>query len=429
MSNDHARIGHDHPTPGPQRIAARARRLVRRGRRPGRLRRLGLIAALVAAAGLVAAPSSGADLSAKHAAHPRPSISSEPFGTLPDGTDVEIYTLRNSLGMEVTVLTYGGILQRISVPDRRGRLDNVTLGFDNLDDYVERNDPYFGAIIGRYGNRIAGGEFTLDGVEYQLATNNGPNHLHGGDVGFDKRVWEVTDTFADRHSAGLELEYTSPDGEEGYPGTLETTVAYTLTNKNEIVIDYEATTDAPTIVNLTNHAYFNLSGEGSGTIEDHRLRLNASHYTPVDETLIPTGEIAPVAGTPFDFRRSTEIGARIRESHQQLLFGQGYDHNFVLDRESDGLELAAELRDRSSGRTLSIHTTEPGIQFYSGNFLDGSLVGTGGQTYRQSDGLALETQHFPDSPNQPDFPSTVLRPGQTYETTTVYQFSPVKRGR
>ncbi|WP_240759758.1 aldose epimerase family protein [Phytoactinopolyspora endophytica] len=384
---------------------------------------------MVAAAGLIAAPSSGVDYSAEQARHGKPSIASEQFGTLADGTEVDIYTLRNSLGMEVTVLTYGGILQSIEVPDRRGRLDNVTLGFDNLDDYVELNDPYFGAIIGRYGNRIADGRFTLDGVEYQLATNNEPNHLHGGDVGFDKRVWEVTDTFRDRGSVGLELSYTSPDSEEGYPGTLDTTVTYTLTNKNEIVMDYEATTDAPTVVNLTNHAYFNLSGEGSGSIEGHKLHLDAGHYTPVDETLIPTGEIASVEGTPFDFRRPTEIGARIRDDHEQLLFGQGYDHNFVLDRDGGGLELAAELSDRHSGRTLSVYTTEPGIQFYSGNFLDGTLVGTGGKTYRQGDGLALETQHFPDSPNQPDFPSTVLRPGETYDTTTIYQFSPAKRGR
>jgi aldose 1-epimerase len=388
-----------------------------------------MAAALILAVGLVAAPSSDADHLTAPGRHGPPSISSEPFGTTPDGTDVEIYTLTNSRGMEVTVLTYGGILQSITVPDRRGQLENVTLGFDNLDDYVERNDPYFGAIIGRYGNRIAEGRFELDGVEYQLAINNPPNHLHGGDVGFDKRVWEVTDTFQDRRSVGLELSYTSPDGEEGYPGTLDTTVTYTLTNRNEIVIDYHATTDAPTVVNLTNHAYFNLAGEGSGSIEGHKLQLRASHYTPVDETLIPTGEIATVAGTPFDFRRPTEIGARIRESHEQLLFGRGYDHNFVLDRRSEGLKLAARLSEPTSGRMLSIYTTEPGIQFYSGNFLDGTLVGTSGRTYRQGDGLALETQHFPDSPNKPNFPSTVLRPGEEYETTTIYQFSPTKRGR
>ncbi|PSL08534.1 aldose 1-epimerase [Haloactinopolyspora alba] len=353
----------------------------------------------------------------------RPSITHEPFGTLDDGTQVDVYTLRNWRGMEVDILTYGGIVQSITVPDRKGEMANVALGFDNLGDYVEHSGPYFGAIVGRYANRIAEGEFTLDGEQYELATNNPPNHLHGGDVGFDKKVWEVTDEFADRHDVGLELSYTSPDGEEGYPGTLETTVTYTLTKRNELRIDYHATTDEPTIVNLTNHSYFNLGGEGTGSIEDHVLQIEADHYTPVDETLIPTGEIAPVEGTPFDFREPKEVGADIREPHEQLLIGQGYDHNFVLNG-GDGLDRAAKLRDPESGRTVSVYTTEPGMQFYSGNFLDGSFAGTSGQVYRQSDGLALETQHFPDSPNQPDFPSTVLRPGEEYESTTVYRFTP-----
>jgi aldose 1-epimerase len=401
----------------------------RNSQRGRRAIRLVAAAALAATLGLVATVSSSADRPVLPGKPTPPSIEQDVFGTLADGTEIDIYTLTNSLGMEVTVLTYGGILQSIKVPDRRGRLANVTLGFDNLEDYVERNDPYFGAIIGRYGNRIGGGTFTLDGVTYQLATNNGPNHLHGGNVGFDKRVWTVTDTFTDSSSAGIELSYTSPDGEEGYPGTLETTVTYTLTNKNEIRMDYFATTDAPTHVNLTNHAYWNLAGEGTGSILGHKLELNASHFTPVDETLIPTGEIRSVEGTPMDFREPTEIGLRIRENDEQLLHGLGYDHNWVLDREGDGLELAAQLSHRESGRVLSIFTTEPGIQFYSGNFLDGSLIGTGGQAYRQSDGLALETQHFPDSPNKPNFPSTVLRPGEVYETTTIYQFSPLRRGR
>lgn len=403
-------------------------------RRP-HAKRLFVGIAMISAIGLIAAPSSSASHGWGKPAEP--TIDVEPFGTVeaddPDhpenGKAVEIYTLTNSRGMEVTVLTYGGILQSIKVPDRRGKLANVTLGYDNLDDYVNNNGPYFGAIIGRYGNRIGGASFELDGTTYNLPANNGPNTLHGGDFGFDKRVWSVDDTGTDRDSAWITLSYTSEHLEEGFPGELDTTVTYTLTNKNQIVMDYHATTDAPTHVNLTNHAYWNLGGEGTGTIEDHKLQLKASHYTPVDETLIPTGEIAPVAGTPFDFTRPTEIGERIRGSHEQLLFGRGYDHNWVLDRHGDGMELAARLSDRDSGRVLSVFTTEPGIQFYSGNFLDGTLVGTGGNTYRQGDGLALETQHYPDSPNKPDFPSTVLRPGEEYETTTIYQFTTRRGGR
>lgn len=388
----------------------------------------GAVAPLAAAALLVSGTSaSGSDDTAQRWGHGRPdsaSISVEPFGTTPDGTAVERYTLSNR-GMTVRILTYGGIIQTLEVPDRRGDPVNVVLGFEDLQGYVDHNNPgpYFGALIGRYGNRIAGGQFDLDGQTYQLALNNGPNSLHGGIESFDKKVWEAT-PIEGKRSVGLQLDYTSVDGEEGYPGTLDVQVTYTLTKDQRLEIHYTATTDAPTVVNLTNHTYWNLQGEGSGTILDHELTLPASAYTPVDETLIPTGEIADVSGTPMDFRHPTAIGERIREPFEQLLFGQGYDHNWVLDRpDDDSLALAATLRDPDSGRTLRMYTTEPGIQFYSGNFLDGTLVGTGGHVYRQSDGLALETQHFPDSPNQPQFPSTTLRPGDTYDTTTVLDLS------
>ena len=350
-------------------------------------------------------------------------VKRERFGTMPDGTVVHRYTLTNARGMEVKLITYGGAIQSLRVPDRHGRKANVTLGFSTLEGYLDPGNPYFGCITGRYANRIDDGQFTLDGVNYQLNINNPPNHLHGGNVGFDKRVWDA-EVVRTKGSVGVRFHYVSPDGEERYPGTLNTTVTYTLNNRNALRMRYQATTDAPTIVNLTNHAYWNLAGEGTGDIHDHKLLLNASNYTPVDPTLIPTGAIDPVAGTPMDFTRSTRIGKRIRDyGFEQLQIGRGYDHNWVLDRDGSGLELAARLKDPRSGRVLEVLTVEPGIQFYSGNFLDGTLYGTSGRAYRQGDGLALETQHYPDSPNHPNFPSTVLRPGDRYDTTTVYRFS------
>jgi aldose 1-epimerase len=369
-----------------------------------------------------------------------PTISHVAFGTVPGpvpggsdaadvGKTVDLYTLKNNDGIEVKIMTYGGTIQSLRTPDRQHHSANIVLGFPTLDDYVTKNSaplagPYFGSLIGRYGNRIANGTFTLDGNTYTLPINNPPNSLHGGILGFDNRVWTVTGTEQTGDSVSLDLQYVSPDGEEGYPGALTTDVTYTLTNDDALRIDYHATTDAPTVLNLTNHTYWNLAGEGSGTIYDQVLTLNADRYTPVDSTLIPTGSIDPVAGTPLDFTKPTAIGARIRDNFPQLVIGRGYDHNFVLNRsDSTSLVEAAHVHDPASGRTLDIRTTEPGVQFYSGNFLDGTLYGTSGHAYRQGDGFALETQHYPDSPNHPNFPSTVLRPGQEFKSATVFEFS------
>lgn len=390
--------------------------------RAGRAMRLGPVLVLTVALALFATTASAS--SPKH----MPTITKASFGTLQDGTNVDVYTLTNSGGMEVKILTYGGILQSIKVPDRRHRFANVTLGFDNLADYVAKS-PYFGCITGRYANRIAKGTFQLNGQTYHLPINNPPNSLHGGTIGFDKHVWGATPVQGE-DSVALVLTFTSPDGDQGYPGTLANQVTYTLDNDNEIRMDYRAQLVGPstlkTVINLTNHAYWNLAGEGTGDIYDHVMQINASHYTPVDPTLIPTGEIATVAGTPLDFRHPTPIGARIRDSFEQLVIGRGYDHNWVLDRHGSGLELAARVREPSSGRVLEVLTDQPGMQFYSGNFLDGTLIGTSGHMYRQSDGFALETQHYPDSPNHPNFPSTVLAPGELYKTTTIYRFSTSK---
>jgi aldose 1-epimerase len=346
------------------------------------------------------------------------------FGKTDDGVAVDIFTLTNAHGVEVRAITYGGIVTSLRVPDREGRLDDVVLGYDNLDGYLQNNSPYFGAIIGRYANRIAKGSFTLDGKIYRLATNNGPNHLHGGRKGFDKVLWQG-EGFRSAEGAGVVFRYTSPDGEEGYPGTLTASVTYTLNDRNELIVDYLATSGKPTPVNMTHHSYFNFTGSKRDVL-DHELTIDADRYTPVDSTLIPTGSLESVDGTPFDFRKPAAIGARIEQDHEQLRNGQGYDHNFVLNRQGDGLVHAARVTERSTGRVLDVSTTEPGLQFYSGNFLDGAISGKSGQVYGKRYGFCLETQHFPDSPNHPNFPSTILRPGREYRSRTVFAFSAVK---
>lgn len=347
------------------------------------------------------------------------------FGKLPDGTPIEKYTLQNSNGVQATVITYGGILQALVVPDKNGKGDDIVLGFDDVDGYVKNGNVYFGATIGRFGNRIADGRFELDGNTYQIPQNDGSNALHGGPKGFDTKVWKAKPSNKDG-SVGVELSYVSPDGEMGFPGTLTTHVTYSLNEDNELRIEYSATTDKPTVLNLTNHAYFNLAGAGNGTILDQVATLHASHYTPVTEKLIPTGELAPVAGTPMDFLKPTPFGQHIKDDHPQLKFAEpkqgGFDFNWVLDTKGDVTKLATEVSDPKSGRVLQLYTTEPGVQLYTSNFLDGSIKGKGGKTYPHWSGFTLETQHFPDAPNQPNFASTRLDPGQTYTQTTVYKF-------
>jgi len=346
-------------------------------------------------------------------------IEKEIFGKTSDGTLIDLYTLINANRVEVKITNYGGIVVSIKVPDRNGTMGDVVLGYDQLDGYLE-NNPYFGAIIGRYGNRIAKGRFSLNGIEYTLAQNNGENHLHGGIKGFDKVVWKVKEIHKN-DGVGLELRYSSKDGEEGYPGNLTVTVIYMLTKDDELKIEYKAITNKETIVNLTNHSYFNL--RGSGDILEHELMIRADYFTPIDDGLIPTGELRPVEGTPMDFHQSNAIGARIDQQDEQLAFGLGYDHNWVLKSQDGSLALAARVLEPSTGRILEVYTSEPGIQFYSGNFLDGTIIGKGGEIYHKRYGFCLETQHYPDSPNKPQFPSVGLKPGQTYTQTTIYKFS------
>ncbi|NLG19647.1 MAG: galactose mutarotase [Fibrobacter sp.] len=345
----------------------------------------------------------------------------KPFGTV-DGRSVDLYTVSNINGMEMTVTNYGCIVTSLKVPDKNNIHKDVVLGYNDVKSYVD-NNYYFGAAIGRCGNRIGGAKFTLEGKEYNVTKNEGPNSLHGGSKGFDKVVWDA-EAFKNETGGGLEFSYVSKDGEEGFPGTLTLKITYTLTNNNEFRIDYFATTDKQTICNLTHHSYFNLNGEGNGDILGHKLMINGSRFTPVDSTLIPTGELKSVEGTPFNFLKSVEIGARIGSDDKQLKLAEGYDHNWVLDRPegSKDLFLAATVIEPESGRCMDVLTREPGVQFYSGNFLDGTLIGKSGRVYKHRYGFCLETQAYPDSPNKPDFPTTVLKPGETYKTTTVYRF-------
>jgi aldose 1-epimerase len=347
-------------------------------------------------------------------------LKKEDFGKTKEGQNVELYTLTNANGVEARITNYGGIIVSLKTPDRNGKLDDIVLGFDNLDEYL-KGHPFFGAIAGRYGNRIGKGRFTLNGVEYKLATNNGENHLHGGIKGFDKAVWKARQVPA-KDGVAVELTHFSKDGDEGYPGNLSVKVVYTLTDKNELKIDFSATTDKDTVINLTNHSYFNLAGQGSGDILNHQVTINADCFTPVDAGMIPTGELRSVKGTPFDFTKPAAVGARVEQDDEQLKFGRGYDHNFVLNGQAGTLRQAVKVFEPTTGRVMEVWTTEPGVQFYIGNFL-GERVGKAGKVYNRRYGFCFETQHFPDSPNKPNFPSTLLKKGGRYQTTTVFKFS------
>ena len=346
-------------------------------------------------------------------------ITKAPFGTMPDGTPIDMYQLRNKHGVTASIINYGGIVVSLRVPDRNGNFGDVVLGYDTLAGYLKES-PYFGCLVGRYGNRIAKGKFSLQGKDYTLATNNFPNALHGGLKGFDKRVWKAA-SYESKLGPALELTYTSADGEEGYPGALTVKAVYTLTGDDALRLDYTATTDKATVVNLTQHSYFNLAGKGD--ILGHEVYLDAKEYTPVDSTLIPTGDLAPVAGTPFDFNKPTTIGARIGQENEQLKFGGGYDHNWVINKKAGKLDLMARVYEPTTGRVLEVLSTEPGLQFYSGNFLDGTITGKGNWVYAFRNGFCMEPQHYPDSPNKPHFPSTALFPGETYKNTIIYRFS------
>ena len=368
---------------------------------------------------LTAAVAAGIAVAVSAQTRGRPGATENDTNAIAAGRPVKSFTLRNAGGVEITAISYGAIITSWKAPDRNGQMADIVLGLADPAQYVAANPPYFGAVVGRYGNRIANAKFVVDGRAITLAANDGVNHLHGGTQGFDKVLWNGA-IVRDRRGPSVAFTRTSPDGEEGYPGALEARVAYTLTDRNELVVEYEATTDKPTVVNLTQHSYFNLAGQGSGDILGHELRISADRYTPVDKTLIPTGELATVEGTPFDFRKPTAIGARIGSEHPQMQFGRGYDHNWVLARSGGELSTAAEVYEPKSGRTLVVSTTEPGLQFYTGNFLDGTITGKEGRVYRQRYGFCLETQHFPDSPNKPNFPTTTLRPGETYRSRTVF---------